>query len=193
MNKPIKNPLERLQRGAVATLCVLSAIMLLLAGVFYSCQKEPELSDEEITFNLAEKGESNPELLFGTWKPIKFAYTKNGEEILNLSMITPSSVRDYSLGMSDNHYPPFSFNDEELGPIFFLNCYFYYSRKGNFISNKFDAVFCYLNTKFPSDDEKIVYQILSKAISYVIIGDELFIYFEKIKNKNLVIFKKVDP
>ena len=36
----IKNPFKRLQKGAVAALCIISAVMLILAGS-YSCKNDP--------------------------------------------------------------------------------------------------------------------------------------------------------
>jgi hypothetical protein len=69
------------------------AYSLLLVMIIAGCKKE-SLSDEQITKNLAGDWEFNPEHLFGMWKPVRFAYTKDGKKI---SEVEESLNSDYTV------------------------------------------------------------------------------------------------
>jgi len=168
------------------TLCV----VCILFG--WSCQKE-SFSDEQISSNLLKIGTDNPELLKGKWIPFKFAYTKDGNTISDVAMIstTDESRGYYGVHIPDESLLPGSLQDDEcFGPIDFLGYGFYYSRTGNLISllsDKGGHIYVGVN---PTDDESKAQQALVHAFSYVVVADELFIYFKKNKNHNLLILKK---
>ena len=165
-------------------------MFLSLAGILFycSCQKE-QFSDKEISSNLLKMGTDNPELLTGEWKPFKFSYTEDGNKISDVAMI--SSDSDYTVKMYDESVNPYAvWNDERLGPIFFLTYSFSYSRTGNLIKNIPDELACDFIMIFLTDDELKASQALINAFSYVIVDDELIIYFKNDKNQNLLILKK---
>ena len=87
-----KKPLERLQRGAVATLFIFPVIMLLMAGSFSSCKKKEENKE--------------PASLFGKWKLEKeilpfiggiYDYSKNNivYEFHTNGILTVTGESDY--------------------------------------------------------------------------------------------------
>ena len=93
----------------------------------------------------------------------------------------------------------FPYDDEHLA-MGFANSVLYYSYSGNMLS--YVGGFHFLVNMPLTDDESKVYTALINAYSFVINGNELFIYFKKIedkdvlstckviKNKNLLILKK---
>ena len=56
----------------------------------WSCNNdavEQPLSDEQITLNLSENENNDPELLIGEWNIVEFAYTTDGKKILDVTNI----------------------------------------------------------------------------------------------------------
>jgi len=188
MNKSIKNPFERLQKGAVSILCIVCALFV------WSCQNKSEndqtlsdetLSDEEISINLLIEGEVDPESLIGEWDCIKFAYTADGKEISNV--VTISSRGAVSIFDEDPHLS--SYDDGILGPFSYMYCNFFFSVSDNLISLS-ELTYYYQILVQYNDDEMNVIKAFQNAYSFVIKGNELIIYFTGEKNKNLLILKK---
>ena len=170
---------------------IFASIMILFS---VSCQMKNEteneddhllsdpLSDEQISSNLAKNGEIDPELLIGEWDAIKFAYTADGEKILDVVSISSNSTL-----IMDNTT---SLNDELLGPFLFKYCGYFYSRSNNLMSYLDEKTACFAINISYSDVEIKIINALKNAYSYVIKDKELIIYFKGVENENLLIFKK---
>ena len=65
MNKVIKNPFERMQKGAVVALCV---VFLALAGSFASCSKRGEPSSHGVYYVVGYDGAAEEDIQNGTAK-----------------------------------------------------------------------------------------------------------------------------
>ena len=209
MNRVIKNPFERVQKGAVVMLCIVYTMLV------WSCQSKNEadqpLSDEQISFNLSENGEIDPELLIGEWDCIKFAYTADGSKISNISEISGRA----SLTIPNE---PFIENIEDISgdwerirnsqwSLTCLNWFPMFCSSSD--KNKIEV-------KITCDTQVMVYAphveydlsyALSKAHSFIIKGNELIFYFPRVDNEyllsrfevikknktNLIIFKQGKP
>jgi hypothetical protein len=167
----------------------ITAIVMVLAGVFFSCQSRNEadkpLSDEQISFNLSKNGENAPALLIGEWDCVKFAYTADGNKIRDVAYLSSNSAV-----IATYIYPGFSYEDEPLGPLLFKNCSYFYSMTGNLINYIQERSPCYAIIEQYTDDEMSVSDALRNTYSFVIKGNELIIHFTGEKNKKLLILKK---
>ena len=175
-----------------------NVLLLMLAISITGCNKDEEdsvqqLSNEQIeqiTLNLSKNDEVGYELLTGKWKPIKFAYTADGIKVSDVATISAK----YTFNVPDeyrNSSDSFSFDDELLGPMFFTNFSYFYSRSSNLISyaGGFNSQVILPNI---TDDDRNVSRTLTNACSFVVKGNELIIYFTGDKNKNLLILKKLE-
>jgi len=169
----------------------ITAMLLILAGHFFSCNSKNEvdqpLSDEQISFNLSKNGLIDPTLLIGEWEISRFSYTADGNKILNVAAISSNSTVT-----AVDTYPSSNFTNEEelLGPLLFMHCGFFYAKTGNLIDFLQERFVCYaINVQY-TIDEINVFDALKSAYSFVIKGNELIIYFTEAENKNLLILKK---
>ena len=166
---------------------IFSIIMILFLG---SCQMKNEtdneddqlLSDEQISSNLAKSGKIDPELLIGEWDAIKFAYTSDGEKILDLVSISSNST--VKMDNTTN------LNEELLGPLLFMYCGYFYSRSNNLINYLDEKTACFAIYISHTNVEIKIINALKNTYCYVIKDKELIIYFKGIENENLLIFKK---
>jgi len=114
----------------------LFTLLLLLVMIIAGCKNnkdEPPLSDREITINLAEDWEFNQDLLFGTWKPVRFAYTKDGK---NFSEVEESLNSNYTVEIEDGSYTTTQNSYvHRLQFSFFENYRFFYSTSSYFVSS----------------------------------------------------------
>ena len=170
----------------------------MLAINITGCNKDEEdavqqLSNEQIeqiTLNLSKNNDVSYELLAGKWKPIKFAYTTDGIKVSDVATISAK----YTFNIPDeyrNSTDSFSFDDELLGPMFFTNFSYFYSRSGNLISHAGGFNFM-VNLPDVTDDDRMVSRTLTNVFSFVVKDNELIIYFAGDKNKNLLILKRLE-
>jgi hypothetical protein len=178
----------------------LKLILLVLAVVSISgCAKTEEMlpnedetigflsdEDEQIAFNLLSMGDADPALLIGSWKPVRVAYTADGNKISDVADI----LSDFALCMSDAcTSASFSYDDERLGHLYFRFCAYSYSRSGNLISLIGSESHCFQIYLPYTEDDRIISYALQSACSFVVQGDELIIHFTGDKDKNLLFFK----
>ena len=163
--------------------------------------QEP-LSDEHISFNLSKNGKIDPELLIGQWDCVQFAYTADGNRISNVAAIslTPPTRCMLTIPFAPTPIP----TPEEASYYWTLvvrNVMSYIcSIEGNFIE-----LFLYTAYGAGLPIPHLEYDLrnaLKDAKSFVVIGNELIIYFPEIEdenilfrctliqNKNLLILKK---
>jgi len=191
-------------------LCVVFALLS------WSCQNRGEaepplpepLSNELISFNLSEIGETDPALLIGEWDAIAFAYTADGNKILNRTAISKGkltipnapfieSVEEIEDILNDS--------ERDLNSRWHFSCMNWYGffclpLGGNVIEN-IPRGSSYMYVKPPHLEYDLTFA-LTATRSFVIKDNELIFYFPKIKdkdllshctvieNKNLLIFKK---
>ena len=185
----IKKSFERKQKVAAIALCV----ACVLFG--WSCQNRNEvdlpepLSDEEILLNLSKSGNFDPELLIGEWDCVRFAYTADGRNI--------SDVVEISKGRLTIPNEPFiknRFNIENdwerirksQWSLDCLNWYgFFCLSLGKNIIEFVQNGYTFAGTPTPHVEHDLTYAIRT-ARSYVIRGNELLFYFQKIDDGNLV-------
>ena len=157
------------------------------------------LSKEEIADNLAKKGKNSADLLVGEWRLIKFAFTSDGKKIskeISVSQRTILKVPSEFIFTNDE------FDETVWWSIGVINtCWFFCSIEENLI--KMESKKASLVYVEPPHLEFGVFNALSEAYSYIIRGDELLIHYSFIedehklstypllKNKNLLIFKKI--
>ena len=146
------------------------------------CKKRSQQHDL-ISSNLSRMGNTEPELLVGEWDCVKFAYTSNGNNILNVDVISTTGhviipdVKNLSLSIS--------LLSDNLDGIHF-NCSF----SDNLLKlSQYPVVvpFDFMNR---GDDDTMVAFALTNAYSFVVKDDELIIYFIGPDKKNLLILKK---
>ena len=169
-----------------------------------SCENKEPKDKQIIASNLLKNGSADTKLLVGEWELIKFAYTTDGNKISDIATIS-----DVAVGFTTLNYIDITAPDEEyisyfcelepklcsynLSSIFnFSFCYhfLFYSISENltgFITSQFPFMINIILT----DDGNDVLNALKNAYSFVIRGDELIIYFTGVKNKNLLILKKI--
>ena len=176
--------------------------LLLLCAVFllknWSCQSG-HYFDAEISHNLMKMGSVEPELLIGEWDILKFAYTADGEIISNES----NFKNNFKLKIPA---APTPIDDDGSGRWRLSarnSIYFICTLDGNLIDIEF-RLSTYMNVPAPHEEYDASFA-LANAYSFVIKGNELIIYFPKIKDKgllsqctliegkNLLILKKVKP
>jgi hypothetical protein len=174
----------------------LTALLLMAAGVFTACSKEPLLDDELISSNLLKMSsfsmveEVDPTFLAGEWNLIKFAYTEDGVEISYLD----DDLKSYNLLGEPNYsrLDIFVYTNELGVPIWLFGCESQFRVEYSFFSPNLIKLSLYqisfdLNN---SPKQKAIVSALNNAHSFAIKDDELIIYFTGEKNKNLLIFKK---
>ena len=167
----------QMKQTVISFMYLFIAVIICLSG----CKKvTEEESLETIAANLLKQGKADPELLIGTWKLIKFAYTPDGHSILNISSIV--------YGNSTEHPTleiPEDFSNE------WKFCYHNYFRTNCKING---TLINFLNfrsiTMVYAPVEREVVAAFMNAYSYVIVGDELIIYFKNNEYKNLLVLKK---
>ena len=95
MNKVIKNPFERMQKGAVVALCV---VFLALAGSFASCSKKVESSTQGIYYVVGYDGATEVILQNGTARSETFLFlSENLKDSLFAYNWNPVDSRYYDL------------------------------------------------------------------------------------------------
>jgi len=189
----------------------LTIIGFSLLSLSFSCKSErdeepgPQLSDEEITANLAKQGKCDPALLIGRWDSIRYAYTSDGNKIFYEVATTmgyclviptvptpsrPDSIPDWKQWW----HPDLWYLIPGSQPAFCC------SLSGNLIFIK-NSSSTYAGYGIEQND--LVFALVN-SYSFVIKGNELIIYFtgkppeeeftkdytEKFRNKNLLIFKR---
>jgi len=196
-------------------------MLLSLAMIIAACNQEPMLSDEDrinaerikITKNLAdtENYVFNYELLLGTWKPVKFAYTKDGKQISGEDFI----LSDFTVEMIDGDRN----NPGQRIGVHLSNRYFGYSVLSYYV-NLTSKIYFYKGVsihyphtdltvadlvanvvevdgdKYYDENNKITLAEFFAGFEYIeLIGDELKVYnaLEKaysfvVRNDELIIF-----
>ena len=167
----------------------LISITFLIMTVIMACNKDEnedvtqQLSDEQITLNLLEfnKGELNLDLLYGEWDVIKFAYTANGNEIMDVAEKPYTgrfSISDY---INELGIPTWGF-----GCISSFRVEYSVSSPNLIRLSLYQTDYLLVN----SPEQDAIVEALNNAYSFIVKDDELIIYFTGDKNKNLLIFKK---
>ena len=184
MKRVIKKSFERLQKVAVLTLCVVFC---------WSCQNktdQPEpLSDEIISFNLSENGETNPELLVGEWDCVKFAYTADGKKISNAVAISQGMLTIPNEPFIENNFDIEDDWERIRKSQWSLNClnwngFFCLSLGQNII----EVMLCgssFAGIPTPNVEHDLTYATRT-AHSFVIRGNELIFYFQALDDENLL-------
>lgn len=171
----------------------LTALCMVCMLFSFSCQTkinedEQLLSPEQISTNLlkSEFTEIDPALLIGEWNITKFAYTADGKKISNVATISNCAVdiRDGFLLNEDDELL-----GNELFSVYFKICLTTYSISNNKIVQLIRSDCWAINVPWTSDEIEID-NALKNAYSFVIIDNELLIYFTGVKNKNLLILTK---
>jgi len=140
------------------------------------------LSDELISSNLSKDGEIDPELLIGEWDIIEFAYTADGKKISDVATLTGGRL---SIPFAPT---PKKYEAEDRWRLSYFNSWWFIcSLSGNLIKLQIMGSTYALG---PPEENEIV-SALQNSYSYVIKGNELFIYFTKVDNKNLLILKRL--
>ena len=161
-------------------------LLLILLGNFSSCEKnEPKDGRDLISSNLLKTGSIESALLIGEWDCIKFAYTVDGNTILDVTTISNAILLIPVAPTPIEH---------EMEDRWHLSCvnsnYFICSLSGNLVELQLLLKgSTYINVP-DSHEENQILEALAKAYSFVIKDNELMIYFTGVENKNLLILKK---
>ena len=133
------------------------------------------------------------EKLIGKWEVMKFAYSDNNQNITNETLIPnkekSANINDYQMDMSLEKK-----NLELDTTLLFISWfwgYYYYSIDINsmkFLESKPIGGYIY---KIPTDTQNDIQHTLTNTQSYIIKGKELRIYFTGLKEKNVLILKKI--
>ena len=150
---------------------------------------------DDIAFNLSKEGSSDPALLVGKWDCIRYAYTEDGKTISNSESFPFNYYFEIGDEVSKNLASTswiWTFSNEST--IFLVH----YALSPDFNLIKINAYQMTFNLLVLEMYEMIygengIVTNLFNACSYVIKGDELFIYFTGSKQNNLLIFKKKTP
>ena len=174
-------------------------IFLLLLLVGWSCQMDEGKTTEEedegqpspfevIASNLLKDGSDDLELLTGEWQCIEFAFTEDGNTIVNRAAIDVGKLK------FNGKITFFKFDYADA-----CFCYPYYLNYSisdnliNFSEYEFDVVPTSRFNIFGKHDEDLeMIDVLMKTYSFVIRDDELIVHFVGVEDKNLIIFKKVE-
>ena len=145
---------------------------------------------DDIAYNLSKDGSSDPALLVGIWYCINYAYTEDGKTISDAGVYPfpcyfeikdEEILNSYSPNLSWTFGRTLKFRvDYCLSPSFNLIEMRAYSMS-MIIPDWYDAVY----------GTNGIARNSFNACSYVIKGDELFIYFTGSERYNLLIFKKI--
>ena len=177
------------------------ASILIVIVFCWSCHNNEkdnqQLLQEQISNNLLIGGDTDPALLIGAWEALKFAYTEDGKVISNekpFSMLS-KVYHPYKTLLIRNEDPlNYIFTREAppdlFGPWNFLNEDLFYTKSDNLIKYWESNFLAYMIMIHVTEEGEEALKALKNAYSFVIKGDELFIYFTGVKNKNLIIFEK---
>jgi len=163
------------------------AVIICLSG----CEKATkEESPETIAANLLKQGKAAPELLIGTWKLIKFAYTKDGNNISDRDTI-PYSISCPNLSIPCVPTNPTDDSLKNKWHLYYVNDIWYNcSLNNHFIELSRCGQTMVYSPKYSSHESKIC-AALNNAYSFVIMENQLIIYFKKGKKQNLLILEKI--
>ena len=136
-----------------------------------------------IASNLLKTGTADTALLIGKWDVVKFAYTANGNEISDITAISKAMLTiPFAVTPVEN-------NLEDRWRLYCVNSiWFVSSLSGNLIELAMRGS-TFVNVPDDHEENYIVLALIN-AYSFVIIDDELIIYFTGIEGKNLLILKK---
>jgi len=162
------------------------ALIIILILFCWSCHNnekdDQQLLQEQISDNLLISGDIDPELLIGEWEVIKFAYTEDGNKILD--------VADVSKGKLSIPYAPTPIENDgnDRWRLDHSNSnLFICSLSGNLLKLELRGSSFMLS---PQEEDEIVTALIN-AYSFVIKGNELIIFFTKVDKRNLLILKKI--
>jgi len=141
---------------------------------------------DQISLNLSKKGNSDPAQLNGIWDCVRFAYTPDGNTISDVSA-TPRA--EFTIPAAE---------DSDRWRLRYVNDYFYeYSFSSSFLSDNLLKLYNHGSathvTPTPTPEEYEILPPFGSAYSFVVIGNELIIYFTGDEDKNLLILKKKTP
>jgi len=167
----------------------LSSLFIVISLCITGCRDEKvqEENPEIIAANLLKQGTADINLLPGKWNIIKFAYTKDGNEISDKNAIIYS---DFQL------HPYFIIPDEISNEWFFqfVNQHLWEcSITRNLISYSSIKSITYIYIIEGTETHKTYKELilsLKKSYSFVIRGNELIIYYQGSEGKNLLILEK---
>jgi len=131
-----------------------------------------------ITSNLSRKGVADPVLLIGEWDFAKYAYTEDGNVVSEVSTISGGYLKIVATKL-------INITDQWL----FENAnenFYDFSLSGNLVKLRFRRG----TYAMPPPEEVDIMTALKSAYSFVIIGDELLIYYTGKEDKNLLVLKK---
>lgn len=166
-------------------------IFLFLAVSIMGCNNNDDeivqqLTDEQISLNLLNMegivGDIDTELLIGEWELVKFAYTANGNKIMDVAEKPYKSIFCISDYINELGVPTWGFSCMSEFRVEYLIL------PPNLINL---SVFQVSYEWADAPEQDAIVSALNNAYSFVIKGNELIIYFTGDKNKNLLIFKKV--
>ena len=165
-------------------------ILLAICLTVAACENKVPRDKKIIASNLLKDGTADPALLAGKWECIKFAYTANGNNISDVAALSNCVV---NIGKPKG-WGDIVVDDPPVGtlPVYFKICCFTYIQSGDNIINYSQEKSTCCEEPVPyTDDEVEVSNALKNAYSFVIRDNELIIHFTGIKNKNLLVLKKV--
>ena len=170
-------------------------LLLVVCLIGTACEKESKDKHALISSNLSKKGSNDTKLLIGEWKLIKFAYTKNGENISDvktISMVSAISLSYNTIEIRDDDPKQYISNAPSglFGPWMVANENLFYSISGYLISYSSSSDNVFLIDIHVTDEGYDVLNALMNTYSFVIKDNELIVYFTGDKNKNLLILKK---
>ena len=131
-----------------------------------------------ITSNLSKQGVSDPKSLVGEWDFIKYAYTEDGDIVSDVVTISNGYLKIVA---------PKLINMTDRWLFKNVNENFYdFSLSGNLVKLRFRTG----TYAMPPQEEMDIMTALDNAFGFVIIGDELLIYYTGAEDKNLLVLKK---
>ena len=185
MTKKTKNLFSKMQsiirKGMAEMLCM--TLLLLLTATGCNKQEANINQDDLISSNLLKNGDIDSTSLVGEWKCIKFAYTTNGDAILDVASISTGNL---TIPIAST---PIENTLEDRWCLSHTNQNWYICSLSN---NLIDLIITLNGSTYvmPSLEEIDITFALENAYSFVIRDDELIIYFRGGENKNLLILKR---
>ena len=184
--------------------------------IFLSCQTERSGYNDIISNDLQEIVVDNPEIsgsegentnpligeddhswkkILSEWEPIKFAYSANGENYEDISVIPNNIAKPFNeMAKRITVYEGnagFTVNELTTITCRFSTEYYFYSISNNLIKLTDFRNPLYVDIHY-TDEAFDIMCALRNVYSFVIKGNELFVYFTGLKDKNILIFKKYE-
>jgi len=135
-----------------------------------------------IASNLLKKGSADTTFLIGKWDVVKLAYTANGNEISDVTAISKAILTIPIAITPIENYLQDRWKLDCVNSIWFVS---------SLSDNLIELAMCGSTFVYVPDEheENHIVSALTNAYSFVIIDDELIIYFIGIEDRNLLILK----